>query len=639
VWSWDKAPPGVTHDEAAHLHDARRIWDGERPIYWETAYGREPLFDYSAAPLVGLLGVKVTTGRLAAAIWGTAFVVALYAWVVQAFDPSTALLAAGLSAISFWPLATSRQILRSGTLPVMITAGMALFWRAVSQNTERHRYRNFVLTGLVFGLSFYTYMPARITWMLPVVVAIWLVVSDRPRWRKMRLGFGLMLLVEIAVAAPLLGYLWSHPELEVRVDELAAPLKAFQEGDPSRLLSRVRESILMFSHHGDTHWIYNISDSPLLPPAVALLLYLGIILALIELVRSRRPLWCVLLLWLLLGIVPALVTGIESSSLRAIGSQPAVFVLAALPLAALGRTIGRSARGKTIWLGLMLVGSVFLFLTTYRDYFKCWADNRETRVAYHSHLVAMVEYLEGEQYAGPVSLSTQYPGYYHDPYAAETLAGRAGATEGWRWYDARFALVFPDAKNALATFPALAPLDPALNHLFEPYAQLKSRIELMPDDLSPWIQVYEWEPQLSRADLPLADPLVVGDVLQYHGSEMWISEGQPGDALHLITFWEPLRSLPASEPELVIFTHLLGADNVIAQQDRLDVPPTTWRAGDLFAQLHRLQIPAHLETADHQLETGAYWRSENYPRLLVRDGGNMIGDRIKLPSLDQAETR
>jgi hypothetical protein len=32
VWALDEVPPGVTHDEAAHLQDAQRIWDGARPI-------------------------------------------------------------------------------------------------------------------------------------------------------------------------------------------------------------------------------------------------------------------------------------------------------------------------------------------------------------------------------------------------------------------------------------------------------------------------------------------------------------------------------------------------------------------------------------------------------------------------------
>ncbi len=640
VWSWDEAPPGITHDEAAHLHDARRIWEGARPIYWDTAYGREPLFDYATAPLVGLLGMKVSTGRLSASIWGTALVAVLYAWAVQAFDRRTALMAAGLMAISFWPLATSRQILRSGMLPVLVTGAMALFWRAVFKNGERHPRRDFILSGLVLGLSFYTYMPARITWLMPVTMGIWLAVADRPRWRKTRHGILIMLLTAAAVAAPLLGYLWSHPELEVRVDELAAPLQALQRGDPSELLDRVGESILLFSHRGDTHWIYNISGNPLLPPALAFLFYLGILLALIKLACTRRPAWGILLLWLLLGTVPALITGVESSSLRAIGAQPAVYVLAALPLVAFGHVVSRwRAWGTWIWVSSLLVGCAILLLTTCRDYFDRWANDSMARVAYHSHLATTVGYLDSVNYDGPVILSSQYPGYYHDPYAAETLVSQAGSAEQWRWYDARFALVFPGAERSLATFPTIAPLDPALASFFEPYAQLIERIELRSDDLSPWIHVYEWSPIQSRSVLPLDRPLAVGDLLRYLGCELWIDAGQAGDELVVITFWEPLRSLPADNQELVIFTHLLDAGDIIAQQDRLDVPSTTWRIGDMFAQLHRLDIPTSMRNGELQVETGVYWRAENTPRLSVWDGATLLGDRILLPSLDQVERR
>jgi hypothetical protein len=47
-----EVPPGLTHDEAAHLQDARRIWEGARPIYLTSGYGREPFYDYVTAPLV-----------------------------------------------------------------------------------------------------------------------------------------------------------------------------------------------------------------------------------------------------------------------------------------------------------------------------------------------------------------------------------------------------------------------------------------------------------------------------------------------------------------------------------------------------------------------------------------------------------
>ncbi|MBN1316661.1 MAG: glycosyltransferase family 39 protein, partial [Anaerolineales bacterium] len=127
----DGAPPGITHDEAAHLNDAQRIVDGYRPIYLTTAYGREPFFDYITATFVYAFGMTIKTGRLVSALWGTALVVLVYAWCRNAFDRNIAILSAILLAISFWPVSTSRQILRSVTMPVLLTAAIFFFWKAV----------------------------------------------------------------------------------------------------------------------------------------------------------------------------------------------------------------------------------------------------------------------------------------------------------------------------------------------------------------------------------------------------------------------------------------------------------------------------------------------------------------------------
>ena len=630
----NEAPPGVTHDEAAHLQDAQRIWDGARPIYLTTAYGREPFFDYATAPLVGLLGMTVTTGRLAAALWGTALVAVLYIWVLRASDRRTALLAAGLLAVSFWPLATGRQILRSGTLPVLLTAALGMFWRATFPPNGRHQRRHFFIAGLLLGLSFYTYLPARVTWVVPVAVGGSLIVSDRPRWRKTRMGLGMMILTMLLVAVPLLGYLMANPELEVRLDELAEPLRALRSGSPGALWSRVQEGILMFSHRGDTQWIYNVAGRPLLSPVLALLFYLGIVLSLVETARTRRPFWWVLLLWLFVGTAPALVTGLESSSLRAIAAQPAVFVLAALPLAAAGRFLERwGARGRIVWSVLQIAGGVMLLLAAGRDYFDDWATDRETRAAYHSHLVAMVDYVYDNQLTAPLTLSTIYPDRYHDPYAAATVSDQADTTASWRWHDARFALVFPSGEDAVALFPALAPLDPALAYLFTPYARSVVRVELEVDDLSPWFEVFEWEPNRARSALSLGDSLTVGEVMRYVGHDLRTPDVSPGEEAVLVTFWEPLDT-PTTEDELVLFAHLLRDGKVVQQQDQLDAPPFFWQVGDLFAQLHRIAVPVDLAPGRYELETGAYWRVEDYPRLPIYDGDRMMGDRILLTAVN-----
>jgi hypothetical protein len=431
-------------------------------------------------------------------------------------------------------------------------------------------------------------------------------------------------------------YLLRHPELEVRVAELAAPLRSLQEGDWGLLWSRLRQTALLFSHHGDVQWIYNIAGRPLLPPVLAVLLYAGVAVAALEAIRSRRPACRLLLLWLGLGAAPALVTGLESSSLRAIAAQPAVFVLAALAVVTLARMLVRSWPDRPARLalgGLIGAGLVWVAACTAVDYFHTWADQRDTRVAYHTHLVEMVRYAAEGPQGVPIGISTIYPGPLHDPYAADVILPEPELPERIRWYDGRAALVFPDADRATALFPALAPLDPALMSLFEPAADLVDTVTLRADDLSPWFTVYTWEPRKARAILQLDRSVDVGGLLTLAGHDLRTAHAEPGGAVELITFWVP-RVRPAPELELVLFTHLVQGSRVLAQQDRLDVPPSSWRPGELFAQLHRLSVPADQPAGVYTLEVGAYPRSDPYAPLPVSEGGRELGTRVDLSPVE-----
>lgn len=653
VWALDAIPPGLTHDEAAHLHDARRIWEGHRPIYLTSAYGREPLYDYAAAPLVGLAGLHVVTGRLVSALWGTALVALLYAWIDRALDRPTAMLAAALVALSFWPLSTSRQILRSVAMPTLLTAAIWLFWQAVyplhpdatAATSRPGRRRYFVSAGALLGLCCYAYMPARITWLVPALFGLSLILADRRRWRRARSGLGLMLLTMALVGAPLFLYLAAHPELEVRVNELAAPLQELRSGDPSPLWARIRETILLFSHRGDVHWMYNVSGWPLLPPVVAALFYLGLLIVAYELPHPRGRAHRLLMLWLVLGVVPALVTGLESSALRAIAAQPAVFAIAALPPIALGRRLWPRLNrlGRTGVVGLALAGLTLLGARTIRDYFNVWGTHRATRVAYNVHVVEIARYLKARPMDTPVTISTLYPGPLHNPYITDVILNPPDRK--MRWYDARFALVFPDAEQARAVFPALTPLDAALQPWFEPTARLIDRVELEPDDLSPWFEVYAWQPRVARAALPLTDPVDVGHIVAFVGYQLNAPVIAPGGTVELITCWRVLdvpvfadsSAGSAGDEEWVLFTHVLdSAGQIAGQQDRLDVPAWSWSVGDVFVQLHRFSLDADLEPGLYPIEIGFFTRAEGLPRLPVYDAENAspAGDHILLPPIE-----
>ena len=130
-----EAPPGLTHDEADHGISAWQVVNGEQPIYFTIAHGREPLYDYVTAVLMAGLGPTYLAGRLTAVFASLLLIVIMYAWVHRTFNKSTALLTAAGLALSFWPQMTGRQMLRSTMLPTLFA--LAVYFFLAGRGTEQ----------------------------------------------------------------------------------------------------------------------------------------------------------------------------------------------------------------------------------------------------------------------------------------------------------------------------------------------------------------------------------------------------------------------------------------------------------------------------------------------------------------------
>ena len=120
-------PPGLTHDEANHGREAIEILDGKLRYYFPLNYGSEPLYSYSVAGVMALIGEHIFALRLVNVIFGLATIATTYIWARWAFDTTTALLTALLIAVSFWPLASSREALRAGMLPFFMVVAVWFF--------------------------------------------------------------------------------------------------------------------------------------------------------------------------------------------------------------------------------------------------------------------------------------------------------------------------------------------------------------------------------------------------------------------------------------------------------------------------------------------------------------------------------
>lgn len=653
LWQLDQTPPGLTHDEANNVHDAAVVLNGVRPPYFPVAQGKEPLYPYSVAVLMSVLGRSPWTMRLTSAMWGLLLVVVSHAWTRRAFGPAIALLTSAGLATGFWPVTTSRVGLRAVTLPVLFTVTVYLLWRAIDESGGRRGSTGrlgsralwfFSLAGLALGASLYTYLAARL---MPLVLGLFFAYL---LWQR-KGGWGLLLTLVVAAvtAAPLFLHLHAYPSAEIRIGQLDRPVRALLDGDAGLLLERVRETLAMFSFRGDPFIPYNLPGKPLLGPLMSILFYAGLAVAMW---RWRRPAYALAVLWFAVGSGPALATGLEAANLRAIAAQPVVFLFPALSLHAVGQWFQRPSparfhehRGWRTGTWPLIVCTTALFaavaILTYRDYFVRWAQDRDVRVHYHADLMAIADYVEGHP-GESIVISALYPGQYHDPRVVE--AALEGNDDRLRWVDGRGAWVLPADETVTFIVPASVPLDPNLESVLAPQADWVERITFQPTDFNPAFDVYRWRPAATH---PYQSLTQVGDSLLFLGADLHNTKIAPGDTLELLTTWQIIGLLP-DDRDAVLFAQLLGPDgSVPAQNDRLDAPSWNWHPGDRFVQLFRLPLPADLSPGIYRLIAGAYTTPDRVdavlsghepdpamPRLPVLKNGEASGDYIDLPAIE-----
>lgn len=677
TWQLGSVPPGLTHDEASNGYDAAGVLRGIRPIYFTVGYGHEPLYPYSVALLMSLLGPTDTALRLTTVAWGLIVLLLSYATARRLFGPLTGFVTIGWMAVSFWCVMTSRVGLRAITSTALFAASAYSFSRGSDVLSHKpaeavmRRWLWWGLAGAFLGVSIYTYMASRA---MPAVYLLFLgylslryligrrvaqpssQASERARGqteadrvRQHWVGVAVLLLIAALVAAPLVHYLMVNPEAEQRVGQLSAPLIDAAGGDFRGLWDNVARSLLTFTFEGDPLWLYNIPGRPLLDAAGGAFFYAGLLVCLWHI---WHPPYVFLLLWLMVGVSPALVTGPDATVLRSIAAQPAVFITASLGLATVFRFIHRNSGH---WGRMATAGAAAALLGvtaagTANAYFNVWAQHRDVRVAYHHALVEQARYLDGSPEDGTVSLSSIYPDRFHDPYTMEVSLNRTDLS--LRWFDGRHALVFPGAGESRVLIPTIAPLDDVLAPLVRAHGLLVHRESFRADDLVTGFDVYRfdsagaltallstlednpvaWSPLTTfRSEDPWSEltpldlPVNLNGAVSLLGYDLLTADVEVGGQIELMTVWQVHEGVTS---EVVAFTHVLnGEGQIIAQMDRLDVPSWYWEPGDAFVQLHRISVDADTPAGVYPVAIGLYLREDSRRLPLVVDG-DPIEDRI-----------
>ena len=639
-------PWGLSQDEVVNADISLSVLAGEGAPFLAGGFGHEPLFHYFQAVTLTLFGDNVIGIRMPAVMAGMVLVTASYTLVRQTLGTVAALVTVTGLAVSWWPVIFSRIGIRAITFPLLLTLAVILLWRGMilrqAQATALRRRVLILASGFLFGLTFYTYTSAFI---LPGLVLAWLayaVAFQRTRLRRHWRALASAGLVAVVVVAPLVLYLHTHPELQERVQQLGGPLLALRQGDSGPLVQSVLATLTMFSLGGEARWTYGIPGRPILGPLGGLLFYLGLARCAVQ---ARRPACGLIGLWLLVTLVPSMVTPDAPSSIRAIGALPAAYGMVGVGAAWLWERATRRGRltqaALVTSLGLLALGNG---AWTYHDGFSTWAAHSEVYWLYKSHFADIATFLDDqpspqpavvlEEWVDPVDVNGLRRDLIHDKRQP-------------RWAQAGRSFIWPaGADHFTLAMPIFSAVAPDVWRLFSGDPLVASVSPYKMADGRPGVTFYtiETEPNLSsflaRASVapvtlpesvqPVPLPADFGGQVALLGYQA-LNAAAPGGELRLVTIWRIMRDSP--EP-INVFVHLLDENgDSVAQHDGFDVWTASLRRGDIVAQLHPIPLDAHVPPGRYRLQMGAYSRADQ-TRLPVLIEGNVVADRLWLSPVE-----
>ena len=635
--AFNQVPPGLHYDEAMDAKLAQNIRSGAWPIYFEEGWGREPLYHYLVAFTLNLIPDPASALRLVSGVLGLIQLLAAYFLFRKLFGVPTALIGAAWIAVLFWTVSTSRAGLRNITLASLATLTALAFWMAWGK-VHRTRDTGFILhpsslilSGILLGLTLYTYQPARVVPLIYLLFVGYLFWRDRElvraNWKALVIFFASALLV----ALPLIVFLLAHPGAEAERSFQTEPIRALLQGNFAPVIETATATLRMFTVEGggDPQILYNLSGRPLFIGLGSLLFVIGLV---VSVARFKRPAYAFMLIWLAVTLLPNLVTAPAPFFYRAIATQTPVAVMPALATVALGETLQRASFARRSWLAplvMVLVAVVSLgqtAITTWHDYFEVWGSDADVRFQYSAVYAEMAQALKNSADTSPVAVS----GFFiedADPIVFEQALNRADVPV--RWFDAREALVAAaNASSARLAIPSHTPLDEDLRSRFlnraEPIAWSKA------------FKVYPFDAARFRAQIAAwscaACPARFDDQIELTGWQPPDRVSRTAPVLPILTAWRVLReSQPGSA---AIFVHLLDEhDQIVAQDDRLGVPRHTWQPGDEFVQLHRLNVK-NVPPGKYRLALGLYNRADTARWAAADRSGQPLGDRIILGEIE-----
>ncbi len=601
----DALPPGLHYDEAAYgMLASDMLHTGQPQVFFRAYAAREPLFVYFVAASIYVFGQTSLAMHLVAATVSSLTVLFTYLFGREAFGSRIGLIGSALMAVSYWQVHTGRLAFRAITVPLLMVVTAWLLWVAF----RKGQLRWYVLAGILGGLTFYTYIPAR--FFAVVIAAFWAsqLLLNRRWLEEYWQGLAAFCLVASVVAVPLgVHYIRFPEDFFVRFDQSSV----FTAGGTDKL-AELSGSLLrtagMFSFQGDIVFKYNLPGRPVFDWLASAWFYLGLVVALW---RFRRPEYAYLLLWMGIILLPGAMTVDSPHFLRTLGAAPPIYLLPAIGLIWLCGRIGRLlpswSQGRVAVYAAPIMIVAWLSLTglgTFQSYFLDWGQTSHAFYAMEGDVAAAAAFVQDLPIEDRVYFSSEH---YRHPSVA-FLAGNA--FPHLKWFDGRE--VLPLKPGHIYVFPYLV-TPPELDRFFPPGS-------LIAEGKGP-----AGETSYTAYRLPAGGPKLdpqhpisanLGDVVELLGYGL-ANNPHPGDNLELVLYWRALR-----RPEGTLGFSLQIVDEKgrrWGQRDPGSYLSDEWEPGETVVSWHKVGLDSTAPPGKYFLEISVYDK-KSMQALPVRTG-------------------
>jgi 4-amino-4-deoxy-L-arabinose transferase-like glycosyltransferase len=667
-WALGCIPPGLYHDEAFNGLDALSVLEGERPIFFEANNGREPLFIYLVALSVAALGRSPGAIRIVAALLGTLTIPATYLMAKVLFDRRIGLLAAAITGLTLWHVNLSRIGFRAVAMPLLVALTLWQLWLGLKNGNRRH----FLAGGLLYGLTFYTYLAARFTIVALVAFGLYLILvgSWKPAlslaeglevggWTlgvgSWRLEVGgwirsalIFVLAALVVLAPLTAYVATHWDAFLgRVGQVSIFNPAISGGDFwGTLLRHTGKTLLMFTNRGDFIPRHNVPLRPVFDPVLSAFFLLGLILCL-KRFRQRAE-HAFVVIWLAVMLLPTILAEGAPHFLRSVGILPVAFVVPAVGLDSLWRFLENKSTAS-VAVGAVMLVLVFGLGDTTIDYFGRHADSQDVRYNFETAAVDLAT--QANRFLGTGWDGTKLWARQNAPLPGRHLYI---ADRLWRdWASVRFLVPLSPNLTILGEDDKLSEHSSALGLSSRRRTETEVMLILWPyEDYNQYLSVLPvgstiaaQEGSLERGDLEKEAHLLY---ITFTATPTTVPSGEPEarfekgltlvghrltaaspQELRLSLFWLADAEI---EADYTVFVHLTRDGTILAQDDSLPArgyyPTSLWRVGDIVDDEHTLALPEPYDPGKHKLVVGFY-QLETLHRLQVLDeAGKPVSDHV-----------